>query len=131
MLHNTTIKHRCPHCNAMMHTLGKMAGRSFNCLNCDGNLTVPTQHALMRVARPVVVPEVIPVNDDGELDLSDGTVYRRDDDKPVELRLGNIAGMKVDVDKKTRNAMATTFLGGLLVALGAIIFSMFAGKSKS
>ena len=53
------------------------------------------------------------------------------DDKPVELRFGRMIGMKVDVDGKTRNAMATTFLGGLLVALGAIIFARFGVKTKS
>jgi hypothetical protein len=130
-MHTKTIRHRCPHCAERLETVEAMAGRGFECPNCDGNLTVLTQHALMTMARPVVVPEVIPMDGDGGLDLSEVRVYRRDDDKPVEMRLGKIVGMKVDVDKKTRNVMATTFLGGLLVALGAVIFSMFGRKSKA
>ena len=47
------------------------------------------------------------------------------------MRLGNLAEMNVEVDKPTRNAMATTWLGGLLVALGAIVVLMLGGKSKS
>jgi hypothetical protein len=128
---NTQLKFRCPKCNEGLVAEAEHAGLSDNCPGCNAMLTVPVRRSLVTVARPVNVPKVIPADDDCELDLSDGTVYRRDDDKPVEARLGNIAGFKADVDKKTRNAMATTFLGGLLVALGAIIFSMFGGKSKS
>ena len=128
---NTMLKFRCPSCTVALEAQKETAGCSDDCPNCNHTITVPVRQALMTVARPVVVPEVIPMDGDGEMDLSEGRVYRRDDDKPVEMRLGKIVGMKVDVDKKTRNVMATTFLGGLLVALGAIIFSMFGGKSKS
>lgn len=107
------------------------AGFNDGCPNCEATITVPARQALVAVARPVVVPEVINPYVDGELDMSRRRRHRRDDDKPVELRLGNIAGFKADVDKKTRNVMATTFMGGLLVGLGAILFSMFGGKSKS
>jgi hypothetical protein len=50
---------------------------------------------------------------------------------PVELRMpGNLGGLKVNVDQPTSNAMATTFLGGLLVVVGALLFSMFGGKGN-
>ena len=127
-MRTTTIKHSCPNCKVRLETLEALAGRSFDCPNCDGNLTVPTQQALMTMARPVIVPEVIPA--EGELDLT-GYAHRHDSDKPVEVRLGRLAAFKADVDRPTRNAMATTFLGAILVALGAILFSMFGGKSKS
>ena len=51
---------------------------------------------------------------------------------PVALRLpGRLGGMTANVDRKTSSAMATTFLGGLLVAVGAVLFPMFGGRSKS
>jgi hypothetical protein len=37
----------------------------------------------------------------------------------------------LEVDRETSNMMATTFLGAVLVALGAVLFSMFGGKGKS
>ncbi len=58
-------------------------------------------------------------------------VAPHDDDKKVKLSLGKWIGMEVDTDGKTRSAMATTFLGGLLVALGAIIAAKFGFKSRA
>lgn len=128
---NTMLKFRCPTCNVALEAQKENAGCSDDCPNCNNTITVPVRQALVAVARPpLVVPEVIAADSEGYLDLT-GHTHRHDDDKPVELRLGNTVAMKADVDRKTRNAMATTFLGGLLVALGAIIFSMFGGKSKS
>ena len=75
---------------------------------------VPTTHALVPVNQPVVIAEAI--DDYEEYGMAHHGHYH-DDEKPVEMRLGNLAGMKVDVDETTRNAMATTFLGGLLVPL--------------
>jgi hypothetical protein len=51
---------------------------------------------------------------------------------PVEVRLpGQLGGMKAEVDRKTSNMMATTFLGGVLVAIGAVLFAMFGGKPRA
>lgn len=58
-------------------------------------------------------------------------VPRHDDDKKVKLGFGKWGGMEVDVDGKTRNAMATTFLGGLLVAIGAVVMAKLGLKSKA
>jgi hypothetical protein len=44
---------------------------------------------------------------------------------------GNLGSLKANVDQPTSNAMATTFLGGLLVAVGAVLFAMFGGKHKA
>lgn len=129
---NTMLKFRCPTCNVALEAQKENAGCSDDCPNCNHTITVPVRQALVAVAGPpLVVPEMFPADSDDDLDTPRHLRPRHDDDKPVELRLGNIVGMKADVDKKTRNVMATTFLGGLLVALGAIIFSMFGGKSKS
>lgn len=128
---NTMLQFRCPDCKAVLETKEEHAGSNCGCPNCEATITVPIHQALVPVVRRAKPPQVIPADDDFELDMPDAAANRRDDDKPVEMRLGKIAGMKVDVDRKTRNVMATTFLGGLLVALGAIIFSMFGGKSKS
>ncbi|MBR9804711.1 hypothetical protein GYB59_24780 [bacterium] len=50
---------------------------------------------------------------------------------PVQLHLpGKLGGMTAQVDQQTSNTMATTFLGGLLVALGAFLFAGFIGKGK-
>ena len=36
--------------------------------------------------------------------------------------------MKVDVDQKTSNSLATTFVGGLLVAIGVALAFILGGK---
>lgn len=128
---DTQLRFRCPECHRRLMAEADHAGLTDNCPDCNAAITVPARQALVPVVRRAKPPQVIPADDDFELDMPDAAANRRDDDKPVEMRLGKIAGMKVDVDRKTRNVMATTFLGGLLVALGAIIFSMFGGKSKS
>ncbi len=130
-MRTATLKHRCPHCNVRMESAEEIVGRSFDCLNCGVNLTVPTPQALMTMGRPVIVPEIVTDDIDSVQALSPRTYRHVDDDKPVELKLGDLAGIKVDVDRPTRNAMATTFLGAILVALGAILFSMLGGKSKA
>ncbi|MEO2091786.1 MAG: hypothetical protein ABGY75_20215, partial [Gemmataceae bacterium] len=93
--------------------------------------TVPTTTALVPVSQQVVVPEVID-DYDPPRKLARRRRRRRSSGTPVELRLpGQLGGMKANVDRKTSNMMATTFLGGLLVAIGAVLFGMFGGKSKS
>ncbi len=56
---------------------------------------------------------------------------RRDNDKKVKLWFLKWFGIEVDVDGKTRNAMATTALGGILVALGAVVMAKLGLKSKA
>jgi predicted RNA-binding Zn-ribbon protein involved in translation (DUF1610 family) len=130
-MHTATIKHRCAHCGTMLHTVEKMAGRSFDCPNCDGNVTVPHQQALVPMRRPVSVPEVIDDDFDGGLDVPQRKRGRDDDDKPLELGLGEWAKMKVDVDRSTRKTAVMTFLGALLALLGVIVATTIGGKSKS
>lgn len=58
-------------------------------------------------------------------------VPRQDNDKKVKLSFLKWFGLEVDVDGKTRNAMATTALGGILVALGAVVMARLGLKSKA
>jgi hypothetical protein len=58
-------------------------------------------------------------------------VPRRDNDKKVKLWFLKWFGIEVDVDPKTRSAMATTALGGILVALGAVVMAKLGLKSRS
>lgn len=58
-------------------------------------------------------------------------VPRRDNDKKVKLWFLKWFGIEVDVDPKTRSAMATTALGGILVALGAVVMAKLGLKSKA
>ncbi len=126
----TLVRFQCPHCHVGLKAKREKAGNSYGCPSCETPVTVPTQTALVPVTRTVIVPEIIHETR-RQRKMVRRRKRRREESKPVEMRLGEVVGMKVDVDKKTRNALATTFLGGLLVALGAVIFSMFGGKSKS
>jgi hypothetical protein len=55
----------------------------------------------------------------------------RDNDKKVKLWFLKWFGIEVDVDGKTRSAMATTALGGILVALGAVVMAKLGLRSKA
>lgn len=128
---NTLVRFRCPNCDVGLNAKARMAGRNYGCPNCSVPVTVPAKRALVPVRRQVIIPEAA-LDDERQRMPARRRKRRRDDDsKPVKMRLGNLAEMNVEVDKPTRNAMATTFLGGLLVGLGAILFFMFGGKSKS
>lgn len=125
----TQLKFQCPHCDQRLQSMQELAGRSFDCPQCTTSIVVPTTHALVPVNQPLVIAEAI--DDYEEYEVAHHGHYQQNDSKPVKMRLGNLAEMDVEVDQPTRNAMATTFLGGLLVALGAILFAMFGGKGKS
>ncbi len=58
-------------------------------------------------------------------------VPRRDNDKKVKLWFLKWFGIEVDVDPKTRSAMATTALGGILVALDAVVMAKLGLKSRT
>jgi hypothetical protein len=82
---------------------------------------VPVQASLVKVAPPVVVPEII--SDDQRKHPSEGTT-------PVELSLPKgLGGMKAHVSQETANTLAKTFLGGALVALGVVVMAIFGVKS--
>jgi hypothetical protein len=130
---DTLVRFRCPSCDAGLSAKAEKAGRSYGCPNCSVPVTVPTSRALVPVRRQVIIPEIVE-DDERPRTLAKRRRRKRRKDElvPVAMKIPGIpAEMNVKVDRKTSNAMATTFLGGLLVALGAILFSMFGGKSKS
>jgi DNA-directed RNA polymerase subunit RPC12/RpoP len=137
---HTTLKFRCQHCDTGLVADHGSAGLPCTCPGCSSQLMVPRTMALVRI-------------DDGDDDLPDldfdfddyevvaeivpneslpMTRQVRGGTTPVELRMpANLGSLKVNVDQPTRNAMATTFLGGALVAVGAVLFSMFGLKHKA
>ncbi|HMP03651.1 MAG TPA: hypothetical protein PKD86_08450 [Gemmatales bacterium] len=134
------LKFPCPHCNVRLHAKAEKAGRSYDCPNCSALVKVPTTRALatvkprviLRQKPPVIVPEII--EDDEPVLVPARRRKNRDDELvPVRVKIPGVPGAEYEgqVDRKTSNAMATTFLGGLLVALGAFLFAMFGGKGKS
>lgn len=128
---HTKLKFRCPNCDSPLLAGEGLAGCSFGCPKCAAKVTVPVSTALAPVEPQVIQAELV-LDDMRPRRLARRKKRRRDDMRPVEMRLpGQLGGMKVDVDKKTSNAMATTFLGGLLVVVGAVLFSMFGGKKSA
>lgn len=129
---NTLVRFRCPNCEVGLNAKAEKAGRSYGCPNCSIPVTVPNTRALVPVKRQVIIPEDALDDDRPRVPARRRKRRRRDELVPVAMKIPGVpAEMSVKVDRKTSNAMATTFLGGLLVALGAILFSMFGGKSKS
>lgn len=127
----TRLTFQCPQCNVGLNAKAEKAGRTYGCPNCSVPVTVPTTRALVPVNRQVIVPEIV---EDYEYPRVPARrrKRRRDELVPVAMKMPGIpAEMQVKVDRKTSNAMATTFLGGLLVALGAFLFAMLGGKGKS
>lgn len=119
------IEFACPTCTNEYGALPGEAGKSMTCTNCKTSIPIPTG----LTPRLVNVGTVSGFSD--RMPVAQDPVARQDDDKKVKLNLGKWLGMEVDVDGKTRNAMATTFLGGLLVAIGAIIAAKFGFKSRT
>lgn len=123
----TRVKFQCPECEVRLSARGDRSGQEVACPKCESPVTVPMSKALVPIRREAVIAEVI---DD---DPPPRKLARRSHrGTPVELRLpGQLGGMKAEVDRKTSNMMATTFLGGLLVAIGAVLFATFGGKSRA
>ncbi|MAT50229.1 MAG: hypothetical protein CMK32_03480 [Porticoccaceae bacterium] len=114
----TLQSYQCPDCNHQFHLDEDLIGVPFDCSTCGTELMIPPTSGLPATAHVM--------DDDAP------AVRRRPATTPVEMRLpGQLGSLKAQVDQPTSNAMATTFLGGLLVALGAFLFAGFMGKGKS
>lgn len=145
---HTSFKFRCQHCDTGLVADRNSAGMPCSCPSCQTQLMVPvpaTSTALVRIDQGETymgdddevcdpdfdfgdIGEVAEVIPRGSRALSQA----RSAATPVELRMpGNLGSLKASVDQPTSNAMATTFLGGLLVAVGAVLFAMFGGKHKA
>ena len=115
---HTLQKYQCPDCNHQFHLDEDLIGVPFDCSTCGTELMILPTSGLPAMAHVM--------DDDAP------AVRRMPATTPVEMRLpGQLGSLKAQVDQPTSNAMATTFLGGLLVALGAFLFAGFMGKGKS
>ena len=129
---DTQIKFHCQNCGCGIIADGDAAGSTFQCFLCPEMVTIPARTALARIddgpplrEHPAHANGVIVASSQETRSLSRGTI-------PVELKLpGQLGGLKANVDQKTSNAMATTFLGGMLVALGAMLAVMLGGKHRA
>ncbi len=149
----------CPTCKAEFGTLPEKAGHDTTCNYCNTTFPIPVGiqpklvsvgtdpgrpltreetaafyasypqgHAL--VSRRAVPSELVPEPYERMPDAR-YPVARQDDEKPLELVIGNKFRLKTDLDAKTRSSVFSTVVGGLLVAIGAIIAAKFGIKSKT
>ncbi|MCZ2340478.1 MAG: hypothetical protein LC104_01620 [Bacteroidales bacterium] len=128
----TTVKFFCQNCGCPIVADGAAAGESFQCFKCPEMVTIPPPRALMRVDQDASIAECR--TDANGIVMAQSLVSHAPpvSTAPVELRLpGGQLGLKANVDQKTSNAMATTFLGALLVAFGAMLAVMLGGKDKA
>lgn len=124
------LKFTCEQCEARLAAKHSAAGRSVDCPNCAAPLTVPQATALVPVRPRAVMP--VETDDEDRPLAARRRRKRRKDAVPVEMRLpGHLGGLRATVDRDTSNKMATTFLGGLLVAVGVVLYAMVGGKGKS
>lgn len=134
---HTPITFFCQNCGCPIVADGAAAGESFQCFKCPEMVTIPPPRATVSTALARIDdgPPLMayPANGNGVIvassqaahSLSHGTT-------PVELRLpGQLGGLKANVDQKTSNSMASAFLGGALVALGATLTVMLGGKHRT
>ena len=116
----TLIKFRCDECDAGLKTGTQQGGKPFRCPRCEAPGTVPMTRALVPVPKAHVVP------------LPPRAKKRKKAGVPVRLRLpGELGGMQARVTQKTADSMATTMLGGILVAIGVALAAFFGLKPKS
>lgn len=124
----TRLKFRCPECDARLSARDDRAGQVADCPKCQANVTIPMSRALVPFPQQVA-PEL--VEDDPPPTLA-RRVRRQSKDVPLEMRLpGQLGSMRATVDRKTSNTLTASYMGGLLVALGAVLFAMFGGKGRS
>lgn len=126
---HTTIKLQCHECETKMSVGDEFAGEVITCPKCTAPNLVSESEALVPIRPQPLATGIIHEPPRG---MARRRKRRRPLATPIEMRLpGQLGGLKANVDQKTSNAMATTFLGGLLVALGAFLFAGFMGKGKA
>ncbi len=119
----------CPHCMVGLKAKAELAGCSSDCPQCEGEVIVPTQAALVPAALPDLLSEIIAQE---RRKMAQRRNRCDKDTAPMELTLPNGRGStNADVSQETANAMSTTFFGGLLVGMGVVLMAMFGVKSRS
>jgi len=129
---HTPVKFYCQNCGCPIVADGTAAGESFQCFKCPEMVTIPPQRALARTDQVAPIAECRTDANGIVMAQSLASHAPPDGVTPIELRLpGGQLGLKANVDQKTSNAMATTFLGALLVAFGAMLAVMLGGKHRA
>lgn len=100
------IRFQCPACNGRIDSDPDEAGQELECPDCSASLTIPGK------------PAVSAAN------VDEGAV-------PFKVSVPGVTGMQTSVSKSDAGKMATTFLGGMLVALGVIIAMVFGVKPQA
>lgn len=126
----TTVKFHCPNCQRSISAKERLIGQIQPCPACAAKIQVPALGKSQTDLTTGNIQHVAPFNGSSPQQASHPNVANTDS-MPVEIRMPyNLGGMKASVDQKTSNAMATTFLGGVLVVLGAIVYAMLGGKGR-
>lgn len=140
------IEYACPTCNAEFGTLPEKAGTGTHCNYCKTEFTIPVGHQprLVTVSdSPAEEPDdyeelpLVPARRESpRLPVREAPRPVRDGMVPATRRVkmslpNNCGALDVEVTQETANQMATTFLGGLLVAIGVFLAAMIGIRRKS
>ncbi|MDX1968580.1 MAG: hypothetical protein SFV23_15490 [Planctomycetaceae bacterium] len=129
----TQVKFHCQNCGCPIVADGAAAGTSFQCFRCPEMVTIPSTTALARIDDGPPLTAYPDANVNGVVVASSHDARSSPHGvTPVELRLpGQLGGLKANVDQGTSNSIASAFLGGALVALGAALTVMLGGKHRT
>lgn len=140
------VRFACANCGTAVQADRRLQGKRVTCRACRQPTRVPVLDAGQAVApqaRPVIpppvpgTPQATPVarakrrrQDPAELPW---VVLLDEDDNPSTVDVfvtgpKGLATMKTKVTQKTADNMATTFLGGMLVAVGAVLMAIILGR---
>ncbi|QEL18778.1 hypothetical protein [Limnoglobus roseus] len=101
------IKFNCAGCQRPIRVEDDMGGLEFPCRKCGVVMVIPEKSGM--------TPEIV----------SEAPTPKK---KTVSMSMSmprGLGAMKTEVSQKTADSMASTFLGGLLAVVGAIIMGMF------
>ncbi|WP_437193977.1 hypothetical protein [Planctomicrobium sp. SH527] len=140
---HTSIKFRCQYCGTKISAKEYLVGKSRPCPSCSSLVRVP---ANVPPQLPLATTAMTGAMTGGQMfqpPLAEAPRWQQmlameaaptqcpAPSIPVEIRLpGKLGGLKARVDQTTSNSMAMTFLGGALVVLGAILFSLLGIKRR-
>jgi DNA-directed RNA polymerase subunit RPC12/RpoP len=118
-LTKASIWFKCRDCDKRLRGYKDEIGDEIECPRCQSLVFVPPRSTCPPpLPKRSAVPWVIPVTQDQE------------DSKTVDVNVGlpQVGSLKTKVTQKTADSMASTFLGGILVAMGVLLTSFLGGK---